>query len=63
MHQKHGQAIDQLPLLAPAHALDFLGDVLDIRFGQAASTQQIGLFVRPGVKILIVKLLITHALL
>jgi hypothetical protein len=50
-----GQAADQLTLLDSAHALDFLGNVLDIRLGQFAGAQKPRLFIGPGVKIVIIK--------
>ena len=55
MQKQDRQSADQLALLGPAHALDFLGDVLDIRLRKFASAQQPGLFVGPGVKIPIIK--------
>ncbi len=63
MHQQDRQPADQFALLASAHALDFLGDKLDIRLGQTAGAQQPGLFIGPGVEIPVVKLPITHAVL
>lgn len=58
--EQHGEAADQFALLGPAHALDFLGDVFDISFLQLSGAQQLGLLIRPSVKILVVESGIAH---
>lgn len=42
--REDAHAADQLTLFCPAHALDLLGDVLDVRPRKASGAQQVGLF-------------------
>jgi hypothetical protein len=39
MQQEDAQAAAELALLRPAHAVDFLGDVLDVGVGQLSRPQ------------------------
>jgi len=55
MGEQHCQPVHEFPPLASTHALDFLGDMLDVGGGELAGTQQRRLFFRPGVKITLVK--------
>src|ERR1700685_993371 len=55
MQQENGQAADQLALFGPAHALDFLGDVFDIRPRQIARAKQLRLLAGPSEGNLIVE--------
>ena len=53
--QEDAEAADQLTLFRPAHAVDFLGDMLDVGLSQLSRSQQVGLLAAPGIKIAIVK--------
>jgi hypothetical protein len=55
MQQEHGETADQFALLRPAHAVDFLGDVLDVGLSQLSGPQQFSLLAAPGVEIAIVE--------
>lgn len=56
MEQQDGQAASEFTLFALAHALDFLGNVLNIGEAEFSRSQQGGLFISPGIEILFVKL-------
>ena len=53
--QEDVQSADQLALFRPAHAVDFLGDVLDVGLCELAGAQEFGLLAAPGVEIAIVE--------
>ena len=55
MQQEGAQAADQLALLRPAHAVDFLGDMLDVGLSQFPSSQELGLLAAPGEEIALVE--------
>ena len=55
MQQEDAQATDELALLRPAHAVDFLGDMLDVGLSQFSRPQQFGLLSAPGVEIAIIE--------
>jgi hypothetical protein len=52
MHERRREPTDEIAFLGPSHALDFLGDVLDVSLSQPARSQQLGLFAAPGEKCL-----------
>jgi ABC-type phosphate/phosphonate transport system substrate-binding protein len=60
MGEEDDKAADKLTLLAPAHALDLLGNMLDVGGGQFAGAKQGGLLVGPGVEIALVEAGIGH---
>src|SRR5689334_12107871 len=55
MQQQDAQAADEFALLRPAHAVDFLGDVLDVGLGQFSRPEEFSLLSAPGVEIAIVE--------
>ena len=55
MHEQDRETVGQLALLGLAHAFDLFGDMRDVRLGQPPGPQQRGLFVRPGIEILVVE--------
>jgi hypothetical protein len=55
VQQENAQSADQLALLGPAHAVDFLGDVLDVGLCELAGVQELGLLAAPAVEITIVE--------
>jgi hypothetical protein len=44
MQQEHGETADQFALFRPPHAVDFLGDVLDVGLGLLSAP---GIEIRP----------------
>jgi hypothetical protein len=55
VQQENAQAADEVALLGASHALDFLGDVLDVGLGEPAAAQQLGPLEAPGKKVAVVK--------
>ena len=55
MQQEDAQAADQLALLRPPHAVDFLGDMLDVGLSQFPRSQELGLLAAPGEEIALVE--------
>src|SRR5271166_1722798 len=53
--QEDGETADQLALFRAPQALDFLGDVLDVRLSQLSRAQEVGLLAAPGEEIAVVK--------
>ena len=54
MQEKNRKAADKFALLGLAHALDLLGDEVQIGLDDSALAQQRSLFEAPGVKVLVV---------
>jgi hypothetical protein len=55
MQQEDAQTADKLALLRPAHAVDFLGDLLDVGLSQPSRAQEFRLLAAPGEEIAVVK--------
>ena len=54
--EEDAQAADQLALFGPAHAVDFLGDLLDVGLCELSRPQEFGLLTAPGKEVAIVEL-------
>ena len=55
MQEENAQATDELAPLRPAHAVDFLGDMLDVGLSQFSRSQEFGLLAAPGEEVTLVK--------
>jgi hypothetical protein len=54
MEYEHCKAADQLALFGPAHALDLLRDMFEVRLPEFALAQQRRLLIRPSMEIFVV---------
>jgi hypothetical protein len=54
MEKQGGQPTDQFTLLGSSYGLNFLGDMFNISLRPPPRPQKCGLFIRPGVELLIV---------
>lgn len=55
VEEQNVQLTDQFPLFTLCDALNFLGDVLNVRLRQFAGAQQCYLLIRPGVEIFVLE--------
>src|SRR5208337_1832397 len=55
MQQEDFESADELAFFGSPHAVDFLGDMLDVGLGESAGSQQFGLLAAPGIEIAVVK--------
>jgi len=55
VEKEDAQKAYELALLRPAHAVDFLGDVLDVGLSQLSRAQKLSLLTAPGKKIAVIQ--------